>query len=61
VSERQPVLFALDQLPRDAWVVLLCAVRGVNVGLAAVVMDDPTPLSALDAAIAAELARLGEV
>jgi len=57
--DRRDVLQALADVPGDVWFCLLHAMRGVNLVLADSVMDDPNPNLQLEAAIAAELARVG--
>lgn len=55
---RVPVLRALAALPPMSWVLVLSAIQGVNQTVALVLVDDPTPENALDAAVVAELQRL---
>ncbi len=49
--DRLPVYRALDHLPTPVFAALLYALSGTNKVLALVVMDDPSPNAALDAAI----------
>lgn len=56
--DRRDTLQALADVPDETWFCLLHAMRGVNLMLADTRPDDRSDSTRLEAAIAAELARL---
>lgn len=56
--DRRDVLQALADVNDRTWCCLLRALQGMNMVLADVAFEDPSPNMRLDAAIDAELARL---